>query len=93
MDSLFNLTENEEYEDFKKPAEIVTFLQESLASGHTAELPPALQLSPGAIEVIARVSEKLDPYVSEASRMFITGELSISQAWDAYIAELKNRDM
>ncbi len=91
LDSLFNLTENEEYEDFKKPAEIVTFLQESLASGHTAELPPALQLSPGAIEVIARVSEKLDPYVSEASRMFITGELSISQAWDAYIAELKNR--
>jgi putative aldouronate transport system substrate-binding protein len=91
LDSMFNLTENEEYEDFKKPASIVTFLQESLDAGHTAELSPVLKLSPGAIDVVAKISEKLNPYVTEAIRMFITGELSLSQDWDAYIVELGNR--
>ena len=91
LDSLFNLTENEAYEDFKKPAEIVTFLQKSLDAGYTASLPPVLHLSPESMEVVEKIADRLNPYVTEAIRMFITGELSISRDWNAYITELKNR--
>jgi hypothetical protein len=50
-----------------------------------------VQLTPESIEVVAKISEKLNPYVVEAIKMFITGELSISRDWGAYIAELENR--
>lgn len=44
FDLLFNLNENVEFEDYKKPPEIVEFLKNSLAANETAKLSPSLQL-------------------------------------------------
>ena len=89
--TLFDLAENEEYEDYKKPTEIVEFLERSLKAGETASMDPTLNLSANAIEAIRVLNEKIDPYVAETGQQFITGELDIDQDWYDYIAELEKR--
>ena len=89
--TLFDLAENEEYEDYKKPTEIVKFLERSLEAGETAPMDPDLDLSANAIDALRVVNEKIDPYVAETGQHFITGELDIDQDWDDYLAELERR--
>jgi putative aldouronate transport system substrate-binding protein len=91
FDSIFNLNEDEEFEDYKKPAEIVTFLDASLKANETAAMSPQLNLGTDAVEAVRIVNEKLAPYVAESSTKFITGELSISNDWGRYLQELGNR--
>jgi putative aldouronate transport system substrate-binding protein len=91
FDLLFNLTENVEFEDYKKPPEIVTFLDNSLIAKDAAEMSPQLKLDPQAIEAIRIVNEKITPYVADSSTKFITGELSIDRDWDAYLSGLDER--
>jgi putative aldouronate transport system substrate-binding protein len=89
--TLFDLNENEAFEDYKKPPEIVEFLQRSLNAAETAELDPPLTLDADSIEAIRVVNAVIDPYVAEASRDFITGELDIDDDWDDYVAGLEKR--
>ena len=91
FDMLFNLNENQEFEDYKKPEEIVVFLERSLQENETLELAPKLVLDPTSLDAIKIINEKLDPYVSETSTAFITGEYSIENEWAAYIDELEKR--
>jgi len=91
FDLLFNLAENEEFEDYKKPAEIVAFLENSLKANDAAEMSPPLKLDPQSIEAIRLINEKITPYVADASTKFITGELDIDKDWDAYLLELEKR--
>ncbi len=91
LDTLFNLTENEEFEDYKKPPEIVTFLARSLGAGETAEMAPQLELDSNAIEAIRILDEKIIPYATETSQSFITGELSIDEDWDDYLLALEQK--
>lgn len=91
LETIFNLNENEEFEDFKKPPEIVEFLDDSLAAGDAAPLDPNLKLDASAVEAIRLLNEKLDPYVANASRAFITGEMDVDADWDAYVEGLAER--
>jgi putative aldouronate transport system substrate-binding protein len=91
FDLIFNLAENEEFEDYKKPAEIVTFLEKSLNANEAAEMAPQLKLDAQSSEAIRIINEKLNPYVAETSSKFITGEMDIDKDWDAYLVELENR--
>ena len=91
LDALFNLAENEEFEDYKKPDEISAFLENSLNAEETTQLPPRLILSPDAIEAARLIEEKIIPYVTETSNKFITGEISIEDNWNDYLSELENR--
>lgn len=88
---LFNLNENEEFEDYKKPDEILSFLLNSDEANETLSASPRLKLSSIEIELINLINEKLLPYVDEASRKFITGELSIDDDWTEYLMEIDNR--
>jgi putative aldouronate transport system substrate-binding protein len=90
FDMIFNFTENEEFEDYKKPAEIVAFLERSLEAKEAATMNPTLTLDAQSVEVISLISEKLNPYVVKTSSDFITGELDIDKDWDTYIAELES---
>ncbi len=91
LETIFNLTENEEYEDFKKPPEIVEFLDASLAAGDAAAVDPNLKLDASAIAAIRLLNEKIDPYVANASKAFITGEMDIETDWDACLQGLEER--
>jgi putative aldouronate transport system substrate-binding protein len=91
LETMFNLNENEEFEDFKKPAEIVEFLDASLAAEDAAPMEPNLKLDASAIEAIRLLNEKIDPYVANASHAFITGEMEIEADWDAYLQGLEKR--
>lgn len=91
LNTLFDLNENEEFEDYKKPPEIVTFLEISLKAGDTAEMAPQLKLNSNAIEAIRIVDEEIAPYVAETSQDFVTGDLSIDKYWDEYLLELEKR--
>ena len=91
FDQIFNLAEIEEFEDYKKPAEIVAFLDKSLSANEAAEMSPVLKLEPQAVEAIRLINEKLTPFVSDTSSKFITGELDIDKEWNAYLLELDNR--
>ena len=91
LDTMFNLNEDEEFEDYKKPPEIVEFLAASLAAGDAGAMDPNLKLDASAIEAIRLLNEKLDPYVANASKEFITGELDIEADWDAYRQSLEQR--
>ena len=91
FDQLFNLAENEEFEDYKKPAEIAAFLGKSLEAKEAAALSPQLQLDAQSIEAIGLINEKLNPYSADASTKFITGELDIEKDWNAYLEDLALR--
>lgn len=89
FDRLFNLNEDEEFEDYKKPAAITEFLKKSLEADETEEMSPALILDKHSLEVIQLINEKILPYTAASGTSFITGELSIDDDWDAYRDELE----
>ena len=89
--TLFDLNENTEYEDYKKPSDIVEFLERSLAAGETAEMRPELELSSSALEAIDTISGTISAYAAEAGQDFILGRLSINADWDDYILALEQR--
>ncbi len=91
LDTFFNLNENEEFEDYKKPAAIVDFLNDSLNANEAEALRPVLKLDAQSTEAIRLVNELLSPYISESMLAFITGELSLEDDWESYLSELQNR--
>ena len=91
LNLIFDLNENEAYEDYKKPADIVAFLQRSLDNNETAELKPLLVLNPNALEAIRIIDEKLVPYVDETRTAFIKGDLNIDNDWEEYVSQLETR--
>jgi len=91
FDTFFNLVENEEFEDYKKPAEIAVFLEKSLDTGDATEMDPQLKLGPDAIAAAQLINEKIDPYIAETFQQFVKGELSIDQDWDEYLLEIEKR--
>jgi len=91
FDTFFNLVENEEFEDYKKPAEIAAFLEKSLNAKDAAEMNPQLKLSSVAINAVQLINERIDPYIAETFKQFVTGELSINQDWDEYLLEIEKR--
>jgi len=91
FDTFFNLVENEEFEDYKKPAEIAVFLEKSLDAGDAAEMDPQLVLGSDAIAAVQLINENIDPYIAETFQQFVNGELSIDQDWDEYLLELEKR--
>lgn len=88
---LFNLNEDTEFEDYKRPPEIVEFLIASQKAKDATEMAPQLKLSTQALEAIRIINENINPYVADASTKFITGELSIEKDWDGYVTELQKR--
>ena len=91
LDIMFDLNANAEYEDYKRPPEIVAFLDESLKAAEAAKVDPPLQLSPDAVETARIISDKLGPYVAESGTRFVVGELSTDTDWDGYLLELDRR--
>ncbi|NQT58434.1 MAG: extracellular solute-binding protein [Bacteroidetes bacterium] len=89
FDILFNLNENAEFEDYKKPADIVTFLERSLEADEVADISPTFVLDMQSIEALQLTNEKVVPYAATTGIKFITGEYSISQDWDTYLVELE----
>ena len=90
LDTLFDLNENAEYEDYKKPAEIVEFLERSLNAAETAAISPNLALSPDSAEAASLIEEKIVTYVNDATMKFITGELDIDEDWAGYLQSLES---
>ena len=88
FDIIFNLNEDEEFEDNKKPDDIVTFLENSEKANETLPNSPNLLLSDDAIEMVSIISEDLSIYVNDASTKFITGQLSIDEDWDMYLVKI-----
>jgi putative aldouronate transport system substrate-binding protein len=88
---LFNLGENESFEDYKRPADIVSFLDRSWNAKETAKLNPQLKLGSDDIEVVRILMEALTPYVDEAGKRFITGESNLEEDWSAYLREIEDR--
>ncbi len=88
FDLIFNLNEDEEFEDYKKPDDIVIFLKNSEKANETLQNSPKLLLSDNAFEMARIISEDLSSYVGETNKKFITGELSIDEDWDTYLAKL-----
>ncbi len=91
MGMFFELNENKEYEDNKRPQEIVAFLQRSETAQEALPLPPKLILNSNEIKTIGIINENLDMFVSEASYQFIVGERNIENEWNEYIQELDDR--
>jgi putative aldouronate transport system substrate-binding protein len=87
--ALFDLNENEEFENYKKPPEIVDFLERSLQAGETAQLTPNLKLDENAQEAIRILDQRIVQYVTEKGQQFIRGELNIEEDWNRYIEELE----
>lgn len=88
FNTIFNLCEDEKFEDNKKPDDIVIFLENSENANETLENSPKLILTNDAIEMISIIGEDLAIYVNDASIMFITGELEIDEGWDMYLARI-----
>lgn len=87
----FNLVENESFEDFKKPDEIVAFLSSSEKNNESLNISPILLLNKNDLEVINLINELLLPYVEESSVKFITGDLDIDKDWEKYLNILEDK--
>ena len=90
MNTFFNSVENDEFEDYKKPREIVTFLNESLKNNDATEPSPPFITGEETIKAINILSNSLNPYVSTTTNKFITGELDINNYWNRYLKKLTN---
>ncbi len=86
FDLIFNLCEDEKFEDNKKPDDIVIFLKNSEEANQTLENSPKLLLGNDAIDLVGIISGDLSIYVNDASKKFITGELNIEDDWDLYLS-------
>ena len=88
FNQMFDLNENEAFEDYKKPEAIVQFLERSEEAGETLPLTPNLVMDDDATEMETLINSELSPYVEQASKAFVTGELSIDTDWDHYLSEI-----
>ena len=89
--TLFDLNENAEFEDYKRPDDIALFLEASRQAGETLAPTPNLELSESAQTAIAALKPALDAYASSSSERFVIGELSLEEDWQRYMLELENR--
>ncbi len=87
---IFNLCENQEFENYKKPDGIVAFLERSELANETLNQTPNLILSSNSIEITSLINKNLESFVSDSSVKFITGEYNLEEDWDAYISSLES---
>ncbi|MBI9096689.1 MAG: extracellular solute-binding protein [Sphaerochaeta sp.] len=90
LEAFFDIVENEEYEDYKKPEGIVAFLNESLLNMETTEAIPPLIIGEDSLKATNMLLQPLNLYVSETCTKFITGELDVETYWEQYLNELTN---
>jgi len=89
FDLIFDLVENEEYEDYKKPEDIVEFLDRSEKAGEALKSEPNLVIRDNDLDIITVTYEQLNAYVNESRIKFITGEMDIEDDWAIYIEKLE----
>ena len=89
--TLFDLNENVEFEDYKRPDEIVVFLERSMAAGETAQPAPRLDLDSNALQAIDAIGPGLAAFATDASERFVLGVLDLETEWDVYMASLEER--
>ena len=89
--TLFDLNENAEFEDYKRPTDIACFLEQSREAGETLAPTPSLRLNQAAQTAIAALKPNLDGFAATASERFVIGELSLEEDWGGYLQELENR--
>ena len=93
LNAMFDLCEVPDFEDSKKPPEIVAFLNEVLAKKLTAKPYPILTQSSGDQNAVALLTKDLDSYVDLMVKSFIKGEFSLDKDWDSYIATLEKKGL
>lgn len=89
LNTMFDLCEVPDFEDSKKPAEIVAFLNDSLSKKLTSKPYPPLTLGSAEQATINIIAQGLDEYVASMVKKFITGEADIDQDWNSYLATLR----
>lgn len=90
LEQLFNLCENEEIEDAKRPEAIVRFLEASIEREETLKGAPPLRLGDLETELVSKTIGKIDAYAKNAAYRFITGELDPQEDWQEYLEELES---
>ena len=88
LNTMFDLCEVPDFEDSKKPAEIVAFLNDSLSQKLTLKSYPTLTLGSTEQNSINIFAKSLDEYVDLMVKQFITGEADIDLDWSVYLSTL-----
>ena len=89
--TLFDLNENAEFEDSKKPDSIMAFLERSELEEEVPYPDPMLHMSGIALEAVETISGPIVEFARAAGNDFITGAMDIDLDWDMYIQELERR--
>lgn len=89
LNIFFDLCEVQDFEESKKPPEIVEFLNTSLARKDTMKPYPTLTLGSAEQDTINLITKNLDNYVTVMVKKFIVGEADIETEWSSYIATLE----
>jgi hypothetical protein len=84
---IFDLNENPEFEDYKKPDEINEFLSKSQSRNELLNTTPDLVLNSQETEMITILEEELNIYVADMKMKFIKGESDIEDEWTEYVNE------
>jgi hypothetical protein len=88
---MWDLCELPDFEDSKKPPEIVRFLEETLSRKFTEPLAPALTLTMSEQSTLKIFSGELEKAASESMVSFIKGSMDIEKDWPVYIALLEKK--
>jgi putative aldouronate transport system substrate-binding protein len=91
LNVMFDLCEVPDYEDSKKPPEIVEFLNQTLSRRLTARMDPPLTLSSDDLDTIKIFNAGLASYVNEMIKAFVTGTASIDSGWKDYTDSLEKK--
>jgi len=93
FNTLFDLNENNEFADSKKPDYIVDFLEASIARGDINGPLPSLLLTDNESEVTHIIIDNMSNYLNESTIDFITGDLDPIKDWNNHINELEKRGL
>ncbi len=85
---LFNLNESMSFEDYKKPDNIVDFLNASIQNEETQKEKPVLKLTNNEVMIVESVAEELASIADEYREKFISGELDFEDDWSNYVGLL-----
>jgi putative aldouronate transport system substrate-binding protein len=91
LNVMFDLCEVPDFEDAKKPPEIVDFLERTLSRNLTARMDPGLTLSANDLDTIKVFSDGLSSYVGGMIKSFVTGTADIDGGWKEYMNNLERK--
>jgi putative aldouronate transport system substrate-binding protein len=89
LNTVFDLCEVPDFEDAKKPPEIVDFLNKVLARKLTEKSAPSLNLPSEDLETIRIFSAELTNYVNGMIQAFVTGKSDLDRDWKEYQSALE----